>query len=138
MNRVGFGLISKQDLTTIPRPPIRPETRLRLLKPSKQNSLEPNTLSQTTPNPSVRKGQYSSSSHLNLMTNGSGFAGKSASRRYYAAADDGQEWPPELHDYNKRFAKVLEGIKRRHDSVVTTVGESSLSWAVLDTAESFT
>lgn len=63
------------------------------------------------------------------MTNGSGFAGKSASRRYYAAADDGQEWPPELHDYNKRFAKVLEGIKRRHDSVVTTVGESSLSWA---------
>lgn len=138
MNWASFGLIPKQDLTTIPRPPIRPETRLRLLKPSKQSSLESNTLGQTTPNPSIRKGQYSSSTHSNLLANSSGFAGKSASRRYYAATDDGQEWPPELHDYNKRFAKVLEGIKRRHDSVVTTVGEYRLPRAVLETAESFT
>lgn len=138
MYRAGFGLILKQDLTTIPRPLIRPETRLRLLKPSKLNGLESKSLSQTTPNPSVRKGQYNSSNHSIVMTNSSGFVGKSASRRYYAAADDGQEWPPELHDYNKRFAKVLEGIKRRHDSVVTTVGEYSLPSAVLETAESFT
>ncbi len=63
--------------------------------------------------------------------------GKSASRRYYASADDGQEWPPELHDYNKRFAKVLEGIKRRHDSVVTTVGAYRSLFSILEMAEPF-
>jgi pyruvate dehydrogenase kinase 2/3/4 len=44
------------------------------------------------------------------------------SRRYYATVDDGVDWPPELSDYNKRFAQTLEVIKRRHDSVVTTMG----------------
>lgn len=69
-------------------------------------------------------GQYRSSPGSTGKENSHPTA-KSAARRYYAAADDGQEWPPELQDYNKRFAKALEGIKRRHDSVVTTVGKDS-------------
>lgn len=87
----------------------------------KQNGSEYKILSQTTPNPSVKKGQYRSLPASNGKENVSG-NGRTSSRRYYASADDGLEWPPELHDYNKRFAKALEGIKRRHDSVVTTVG----------------
>ena len=59
--------------------------------------------------------------HPNGIGNGTG--AKSSARKYFAVADDGQDWPPELNDYNKRFAKTLEGIKRRHDGVVTTVGE---------------
>jgi len=35
----------------------------------------------------------------------------------------GQDWPPELADYNRQFKRTLEGIKRRHDSVVTTVAQ---------------
>lgn len=41
------------------------------------------------------------------------------------AADDGQGWPPELGQYNKQFRETLDKIKRRHDSVVTTVGMDS-------------
>jgi pyruvate dehydrogenase kinase 2/3/4 len=83
--------------------------------------MESKILSQTTLNPSVRMGQYRSSPGSTGKENGNPIA-KTSSRRYYVAADDGREWPPELSYYNKRFAQVLEGIKRRHDSVVTTVG----------------
>ena len=86
----------------------------------RQNNQESRILSETTPNPSVKKGQYTSSPNSNKAGNGNG--GKGVSRRYYASTDDGSDWPPELGDYNKRFARTLDGIKRRHDSVVTTVG----------------
>lgn len=85
----------------------------------KQNGGESKILSQTTSNPSVKQGQYRSQ-----QTNGNGNGSpKSSSRRYYASIEGEGDWPPELNDYNQRFAKTLEGIKRRHDSVVTTVAQ---------------
>ena len=107
-----------KDITSLPRPNIQPEIKKRLLKPSRPNDRESKILSQATQNPSVRSGQYRSIPEAN------GTGGRGQSRRYYACAEDGDEWPPELSDYNQRFAKTLEGIKRRHDSVVTTVGEN--------------
>lgn len=85
----------------------------------KQNGRESKILSQTTSNPSVKQGQYRSQ-----QNNGNGNGGsKGSSRRYYASTEGEGDWPPELNDYNQRFAKTLEGIKRRHDSVVTTVAQ---------------
>ncbi|THH04734.1 hypothetical protein EW145_g5304, partial [Phellinidium pouzarii] len=49
-------------------------------------------------------------------------------RRYYAAVDSSPTWPPELHDYNARFTRLLENIKRRHDPTVTTVAQGVLEW----------
>lgn len=43
-------------------------------------------------------------------------------RRYYASVDEVVRWPPEIVDYNKRFTKLLQIIKHRHDPVVTTMG----------------
>lgn len=45
-----------------------------------------------------------------------------SSHRYYANVP-GIEWPPEVQDYNEAFTRMLENIKKRHDAVVTTVGE---------------
>jgi pyruvate dehydrogenase kinase 2/3/4 len=71
----------------------------------------------------VQKGTYRSSPwQQGSNGNGTGTKKAVATRRYYATVDDGGEWPPELQDYNTRFAETLEGIKRRHDSVVTTIG----------------
>ncbi len=87
----------------------------------KQNGRDSKILDQTTQNPSVQKGRYRSQ-----QTNGNGNGGgkgSTSSRRYFASTDDEGAWPPELDDYNKRFAKTLEGIKRRHDGVVTTVAQ---------------
>ena len=111
-----------QDLTNLPRPNLSLDVRERLLRPMKQSGRESKILSQATPNPSIRDGRYKSQ-HAN--GNGNSNGGKGSARRYFAAIDDGKDWPPELNDYNKRFAKALEGIKRRHDSVVTTVGKTS-------------
>lgn len=117
-----------QDITTLPRPKLQQEVKERLMKPAKLNGRESKILAQATQNPSVEKGQYRSNPHHHAnarhQENGDGSTKKSAAaRRYFAAADDGKEWPPELNDYNKRFAKTLEGIKRRHDGVVTTIGK---------------
>ncbi|KAH7918645.1 alpha-ketoacid dehydrogenase kinase [Leucogyrophana mollusca] len=48
-------------------------------------------------------------------------------RRYYAKTS-GIQWPPEVRDYNNRFTKCLEAIKRRHDPTVTTVAQGVLEW----------
>jgi len=48
-------------------------------------------------------------------------------RRYYAHTGD-IDWPPEVRDYNARFTKTLETIKRRHDPTVTTVAQGVLEW----------
>ncbi|KAH7886816.1 mitochondrial branched-chain alpha-ketoacid dehydrogenase kinase-domain-containing protein [Phlebopus sp. FC_14] len=48
-------------------------------------------------------------------------------RRYYAQAPT-HAYPPEVHDYNARFTRTLEAIKRRHDPTVTTVAQGVLEW----------
>jgi hypothetical protein len=47
--------------------------------------------------------------------------------RYYANTNR-VHWPPEVQDYNKRFTKMLEHIKTRHDPTVTTVAQGVLEW----------
>jgi len=117
-----------QDITNLPRPTLQQEVKERLMKPAKINGRESKILAQATQNPSVEKGQYRSDPHHHASArhgheSGNGSPKKGSARRYFAAADDGKEWPPELNDYNKRFAQTLEGIKRRHDGVVTTIGK---------------
>ncbi|KAL0959514.1 hypothetical protein HGRIS_011224 [Hohenbuehelia grisea] len=48
-------------------------------------------------------------------------------RRYYADTNN-ITWPPDVQDYNKRFTKMLEAIKSRHDPTVTTVAQGVLEW----------
>lgn len=91
------------------------------------NSGASKILSETTQNPSVREGQYRSSPTSAGNGNGNGKAAASG-RRYFFPADDHADWPPELNDYNQRFAKTLQQIKRRHDGVVTTVAQGILEW----------
>ncbi|KIW14319.1 hypothetical protein PV08_07101 [Exophiala spinifera] len=104
---------SFEEITTMPRPELDADTRNRLLNPPKKAS---NRLSVTTRNPSLR-----------YDDNGNGKSSLN-SRRYYAATDDGQEWPPGLAEYNRKFARTLDLIKRRHDPVVTTVAQGINEW----------
>ena len=49
------------------------------------------------------------------------------SSRYYAKTTS-VNWPPEVRDYNVRFTKILNAIKKRHDPTVTTVAQGVLEW----------
>lgn len=102
---------SFEELTTLAKPNLDKQTRDRLLNPPKKAS---NKLSHTTKNPSIAQDNSNGRNGRN---------GTSNSRRYFATTDDGEEWPPVLADYNRKFQRTLEGIKRRHDSVVTTVAQ---------------
>ena len=112
-----------QDITNLRRPNLEPGIKERLLRQSKPEGRVSKVLSEVTHNPSLKSGQYRSLPQANGNGNGNGL--KSSSRRYFAAIDDAGDWPPELHDYNRRFSNALEVVKRRHDSVVTTVGKNS-------------
>ncbi|KAI4736543.1 alpha-ketoacid dehydrogenase kinase [Aureobasidium sp. EXF-12298] len=113
---------SFEEITSLPKPTLSSEIRERLLKP--QNGKNSRILSEATRNPSVNSGQYRSQLHHN---NEAGER-RNSLKRYYSAGDDTNEWPPELNDYNTRFSKTLEKIKRRHDSVVTTVAQGILEY----------
>lgn len=116
---------SFEELVQLPRPNLSSDVKDRLLKPAKRTP----PLLKATQNPSIQKGQYRSApENGNGNGNGRDHKGATSSRRYFAAADDGLDWPPELSAYNTKFADTLEKIKRRHDSVVTTVAQGILEW----------
>lgn len=98
-------------------------------------------LSESTPNPSIDEGEASGWGRLHLNgnghSNGNGYASntsnghgkaRSVARRYFATVDDTGDWPPELQLYNQKFAQCLHKIKRRHDSVVTTMAQGILEY----------
>ncbi|RYP92372.1 hypothetical protein DL770_001472 [Monosporascus sp. CRB-9-2] len=116
---------SFEEITNVPRPELDKHTRERLLNPGKFGSGRSSVLSEATPNPSIKDGQYASSPGHTGVINGKK---NSASRRYYAMVDDSGDWPPELQAYNSKFAQTLHKVKRRHDGVVTTMAQGILEY----------
>ncbi|KAG8846605.1 hypothetical protein FRB96_001949 [Tulasnella sp. 330] len=49
-------------------------------------------------------------------------------KRFYSSPDVPNSLPPELHAFNKKFTKILESIKHRHDPTLTTVAQGVLEW----------
>ncbi|KAA1472359.1 mitochondrial pyruvate dehydrogenase [Dentipellis sp. KUC8613] len=88
-------------------------------------------LPESIPNPSLEHLGEHYNTHGGHSNNGTGSNRLKLripmEKRYYARTTD-VEWPPEVHDYNKRFTKTLEAIKKRHDPTVTTVAQGVLEW----------
>ena len=96
---------SFEEITEMPKPSLNKDIRDRLLNPPKKAGQK---LSSNVRNPSMSKQDN----------------GGVNNKRYFAAIDDNDgDWPPELAEHNKKFSRMLEGIKRRHDPVVTTVAQ---------------
>ncbi|KAI0843462.1 mitochondrial branched-chain alpha-ketoacid dehydrogenase kinase-domain-containing protein [Hypoxylon sp. FL0890] len=117
---------SFEEIINLGRPELSKEVRERLLNPGKFSNGTPAMLSETTPNPSIREGQYASAPATQIgLGNGRKYQ---AARRYFAMVDDNGDWPPELQAYNSKFAQTLHKIKRRHDGVVTTMAQGILEY----------
>ncbi|GJJ14850.1 hypothetical protein Clacol_009118 [Clathrus columnatus] len=127
---------SFEELVTFPKPKLNDEIRQALNTPH-PNGLQ---LPEATPNLSVHKLGVSFNNNLQSRTklripmerrySGGSHTVRPAriyDRRYYAHTGD-VDWPPEVHEYNARFTKCLERIKRRHDPTVTTVAQGVLEW----------
>lgn len=140
---------SAQELINFPKFHLTPELK-RLLYPVGGGPLG-HKLPESIPNPSLHVSvddsmdipfNYSNVLHSHIRGNGNGNGNGNAAyassrlripmeRRYYAEAPTTMSWPPELHDYNRRFTRLLEAIKRRHDPTVTTVAQGVLEWKKL-------
>ncbi|KAK5136006.1 hypothetical protein LTR08_004260 [Meristemomyces frigidus] len=116
---------SFEEITSLPKPSLSSEIKERLSKPARGGK-QSRILSEATSNPSVKLGQYKSQGKAESSANGDRKVANA--RRYYSAADDGGDWPPELADFNSRFSSTLKKIKRRHDSVVTTIAQGVLEY----------
>lgn len=101
---------SFEDLTTMEKPKLTAETRGLL----KGNNSGATSLPQTTRN--LNTDVYTSNSKTNGLRRS-----VPVQSRYYGKVED-VTWPPEITSFNDRLAKNLNIIKRRHDSVVTTMG----------------
>ncbi|TFY83670.1 hypothetical protein EWM64_g353 [Hericium alpestre] len=105
---------SFEELITFPPLHVAPNVRAALLSRPDDDLPLPESL----PNPSLENlGEHYA---LHGHTNGNG----NGQNRLKLQVN----WPPEVHDYNKRFTKTLEAIKRRHDPTVTTVAQGVLEW----------
>lgn len=108
---------SFEDLTTMEKPKLSSETRSMLKGSTNATSILP----QSTRNLSTDI--YSSSN--NSSKNGGMRRSVPVQSRYYGKVED-VTWPPEITSFNDKLAKNLNIIKRRHDSVVTTMGRLHL------------
>ena len=101
---------SFEDLTNMEKPHLTADVRA-MLKGTGQGNIN---LPQTTRN--LNTDQYSSNNRQSPMRRS-----VPVQARYYGKVED-ITWPPEITSFNDRLAKNLNIIKRRHDSVVTTMG----------------
>jgi len=81
----------------------------------------------STPNPAIKAGTFGRRGDVNGNAANPCKLRIPIEKRYYARTTN-TEWPPEVHDYNKRFTQTLDAIKRRHDPTVTTVAQGVLEW----------
>ncbi|KAG8992511.1 hypothetical protein FRB90_000993, partial [Tulasnella sp. 427] len=101
---------SFEELITFPPPPVPIELAEAL---SESTTVR---LPEASPNPSV-------------LPSGINRIHVPMERRYYSVPNIPlASFPPQLHEYNQRFTKTLENIKRRHDPTVTTVAQGVLEW----------
>ncbi|KAF9455973.1 mitochondrial pyruvate dehydrogenase [Collybia nuda] len=119
---------SFEELINFPSIQLPPEIRRALMVPRTELSLP-----ESIPNPSLMEDQLHGNGTVSGNGNGNGNGFNKLKlrvpmeRRYYADTDN-VNWPPQVQDYNKRFTKVLESIKSRHDPTVTTVAQGVLEW----------
>ncbi|KAJ2936495.1 hypothetical protein H1R20_g599, partial [Candolleomyces eurysporus] len=117
---------SFEELIDFPTIHLPPNIRQALMN-SKND--EYHHLPESKPNPSLGEA-FSSPPNANNGVNGYNKLKLRVpmERRYYANTHGITHWPPEIQDYNKRFTKLLEHIKHRHDPTVTTVAQGVLEW----------
>ncbi|ORY28155.1 mitochondrial branched-chain alpha-ketoacid dehydrogenase kinase-domain-containing protein [Naematelia encephala] len=131
---------SFEELVTFPKPKLPTELQDILRIPAAKEVQLPSA----TPNPSLDPLMHEGPVGSNLPSergllgglgaNGTGLGVNGArlripiERRYFSPPPPNTLYPPEVHDYNDRFTKLLQNIKKRHDPTVTTVAQGVLEW----------
>ncbi|KKA27999.1 hypothetical protein TD95_004850 [Thielaviopsis punctulata] len=122
---------SFEEITALPRPKLDSDIRERLLTPARSHGKISRILSEAIPNPSLQETQYQAARGFGHREHDNAHMlhkKSNSARRYFALVDDMGVWPAELQLFNKKFSDTLKLIKRRHDSVVTTMAQGVLEY----------
>ncbi|KDE04502.1 pyruvate dehydrogenase [lipoamide] kinase [Microbotryum lychnidis-dioicae p1A1 Lamole] len=112
---------SFEELVNFPKPELPPSIHEAFMRASHESP----SLPESVPNPSLPEHMKPRPSDSKVT---SGKQRPPLQHRYYTDPDSSIKWPPEVHDYNERFTKLLSNIKRRHDPVVTTIAQGILEF----------
>jgi pyruvate dehydrogenase kinase 2/3/4 len=125
-----------QELITFPKPTLPKNIEEVLRMPP----AEPTSFPVATPNPSLdpimSEGVISGSRALysdrkpkhHSVVNGGVRMRIPIERMYYSPPPVNVVYPPEVHEYNEAFTRLLQNIKKRHDPTVTSVAQGVLEW----------
>ncbi|SGY16881.1 BQ5605_C012g07018 [Microbotryum silenes-dioicae] len=111
----------EQELVNFPKPELPPSIHEAFMRASHESP----SLPESVPNPSLPEHMKPRPSDSKVT---SGKQRPPLQHRYYTDPDSSIKWPPEVHNYNERFTKLLSNIKRRHDPVVTTIAQGILEF----------
>jgi len=115
---------SFEELVNFPRPELPEDLQDALLRASQESGSIPDPV----PNPSLPEHMKPRANQLKSKQGRQ----KIPLHRYYSQPDETISWPPEVHDYNDRFTRLLSNTKRRHDPVVTIVAQGYSSSSVTE------
>ncbi|KAK4686810.1 pyruvate dehydrogenase kinase 2/3/4, partial [Tremellales sp. Uapishka_1] len=128
---------SFEELVTFPKPRLKPELDEILRIPPKKTKPFPSATSNPSLDPLMSEGRLVGlppPAEGGMLGQGVGTNGLGTrlrvpiERRYFAPPPSDTQYPPEVHDYNDKYTKLLENIKKRHDPTVTTVAQGVLEW----------
>lgn len=122
---LGWYAHSFDELTHFPPPNISPEVRNQLFFQSNKHG---SRLPEAKPNLSQLEDEHTPGPVSQAALN-NGHKNRRIPIEYrYHAETPNLDWPPEVRQHNENFTKVLEGIKKRHDTVVPTIAQGVLEY----------
>ena len=126
---------SFEELVTFPRPKLPADIEEILRMPPTQPTVFPAAVPNPSLDPAMNEGPTGSHPHYSdrrgkhhSIINGGVRMRIPIERMYFSPPPVNTVYPPEVHEYNEAFTRLLQNIKKRHDPTVTTVAKGVLEW----------
>ncbi|EJT49166.1 hypothetical protein A1Q1_01815 [Trichosporon asahii var. asahii CBS 2479] len=125
------------ELITFPKPKLPADIEEILRMPPSQATTFPTAVANPSLDPLMNEGAISGSrinysdtkrGRHHSIVNGGVRMRIPIERMYFSPPPVNVVYPPEVHDYNENFTRVLQTIKKRHDPTVTSVAQGVLEW----------
>ncbi|TIC19225.1 hypothetical protein E3Q13_01426 [Wallemia mellicola] len=120
---LGWYAHSFDELINFPPPQLSAEVRNQLFAQSNKIGKLP----EAKPNLAQLEDEHTPGPVNPIQNNGSKNRRIPIEYRYHAETPN-YEWPIEVGEYNENFTRLLEGIKKRHDTVVPTIAQGVLEY----------
>lgn len=129
-------MLTPQELVTFPKPKLPRDIEEVLRMPPAQSTSYPVAIPNPSLDPIMSEGVIGGTRAMytdrkpkhHSVVNGGVRMRIPIERMYYSPPPVNVQYPPEVHEYNESFTRLLQNIKKRHDPTVTSVAQGVLEW----------